>query len=382
MVRAIHVLEHPLADTRPEYYAQGTWPGRTTRAIRAVAPDVGLECCFLDPDPKETRFTRGDVDFRVFQSKLGPDGLHWSPEMVRYFEEAAREKVVFHVHGYPTRLFSAISRIARRAGAPIIAQDHGRPPLDVARAPLARKPRLIARYWLEGLALKPVDQFYYVSEEERVRLLQWVPADKLRYQTMGIDAARFRPGDRASSAAKLGLPTDKHVLLMVGNDFLRKGGDLAARALEHLPKDTVLAIIGNAPPPVREVIEGEAAKAGASDRVLLLGPHSELMPDAYRAADLFLLPSAIEGAPVAIMEALATNLPVAATAVAGVAQMLDGYGVIIRERTPAAIAAAVTEARARSWPPSRDYAAARFGWGPIAEATVADYRRVWKARYG
>jgi len=78
----------------------------------------------------------------------------------------------------------------------------------------------------------------------------------------------------------------------------------------------------------RAALEKEIAKRDLGGRVHLLG-HRWDVADWYDAADIFTLPSDIEGMPLAIMEAMAKGLPVAATAISGIPEELGDTGKLL-----------------------------------------------------
>ncbi|MBI4876624.1 MAG: glycosyltransferase [Acidobacteria bacterium] len=92
----------------------------------------------------------------------------------------------------------------------------------------------------------------------------------------------------------------------------------------------------------------EAVRRGASDRVHLLGVRSDV-PELLSACDLFALASHWEGHPMAVMEAMAAGLPVVATAVGGVPELVaDGVtGLLAPPGDTAAFAGALAEAARR-----------------------------------
>src|SRR5262249_19783608 len=108
------------------------------------------------------------------------------------------------------------------------------------------------------------------------------------------------------------------LLLGVGRLVVDKGFLAAARALAALPADVGLALVGEGP-------ERPSIAAAAGARVHFLGART---PDevalAYRACDLFVLPSEREGWPNVVTEARAAGLRVVATAVGGIPEILGG----------------------------------------------------------
>lgn len=149
----------------------------------------------------------------------------------------------------------------------------------------------------------------------------------------GVDLQRFRPAATAAEKSqlrqKLGLPEDKPVLLFVGGATARKGVDFLLDAWEELTRkhqmDSVLVLVG-----------GDANRPGVSDQdradyrsfadrfarrvkeVCKAGDlraldHMDNVEEFYRAADVFVFCSHQEGLPNAVLEAMASGLPVVST---------------------------------------------------------------------
>jgi glycosyltransferase involved in cell wall biosynthesis len=94
-----------------------------------------------------------------------------------------------------------------------------------------------------------------------------------------------------------------------------------ARALARLqPGSFRSSLIGDGPD--RPAIEAELARLGLSDNVRLLGDRPDV-PDLLARADVFVCSSRSEGMPVSILEAMAAGLPVVASAVGGVPEIVD-----------------------------------------------------------
>lgn len=93
----------------------------------------------------------------------------------------------------------------------------------------------------------------------------------------------------------------------------------------------------------REAIETLAADRGLGpDRLKILGFRTDI-PDLLHAADIFVLASQMEGLPLAILEAMSTGLPIVATAVGGIPEVVrDGvHGLLVPPGDPAALASAI-----------------------------------------
>ena len=106
-------------------------------------------------------------------------------------------------------------------------------------------------------------------------------------------------------------------LLSVGRIVYQKGLDLAMRALADL-KDLswIWTIAGDGPQ--MQILQTMAEEHGIKDRIHFIGWQSAVqLKEQYRTANIFLFPSRHEGMPNAVLEAMASGLPVVATRIAG-----------------------------------------------------------------
>lgn len=168
----------------------------------------------------------------------------------------------------------------------------------------------------------------------------------------GVDPTLFAPDSRDKARWLLKLLPDSPLVLYVGNLKASKG---CLDLLEAFP--ALLAAHPNA----RLVYVGEGASEGpilerakalgCAERVLLAGavPHHALA-DWFQAADLLCLPSHNEGVPNVVLEAMACGIPVVATQVGGIPEVLPPHaGILVPPHDRAALAAALIDACGRDW---------------------------------
>ena len=136
---------------------------------------------------------------------------------------------------------------------------------------------------------------------------------------------------RARLRAELWLPADAIVCFTAARLDAIKGylyQVVAAKHLVALPGNGKLHFVWAGEGDQRPALEEAIASAGLTGRVHLLG-HRWDVSDWYDAADIFVLPSDLEGMPLAIMEAMAKGLPVVATAVSGIPEELGDTGQLL-----------------------------------------------------
>ena len=146
----------------------------------------------------------------------------------------------------------------------------------------------------------------------------------------GVDVDRFHPGaGRKAARQALGLPLDASTLLTVRRLTSRMGVDMLIGAMPYVVAKVpgVLLVIGGKGSLEHE-LRRQVGRLGLQACVRFAGYiPAEHLPEYYRAADLFVLPSVeLEGFGLVTLETLACATPVAGTAVGGTSELLAGLG--------------------------------------------------------
>jgi sugar transferase (PEP-CTERM/EpsH1 system associated) len=168
-----------------------------------------------------------------------------------------------------------------------------------------------------------------VSQAHRQRLADTVgfPYDGLMPIRNGVDINAFtpRPADKEAIRAEMGLELDPLYIGTVGNLRPVKNQTLLLQAAQQVCakyRHVRVVIIGEGP--LREQLMRTAEELGIQKQVRLLGARAEI-PDLLNALDIFVLPSLSEGLPMSVLEAMACGLPVVATGVGGIPEVVvDG----------------------------------------------------------
>lgn len=191
----------------------------------------------------------------------------------------------------------------------------------------------------------------------------------------GVDKSLFQPRGDAVDRAELGWKSSDKVILYVGNLKLEKGCvDLvdAFIALTRACADCKLLFIGDGVK--RSAIEDVAKTSGVADSVRCVGrvDHAQLAPW-FRMANVLCLPSHAEGVPNVILEAMCCGLPVVATNVGGIPEVLPTHcGLMVEPHRPAALASALRQALTSSWDHAAIAAQAeQFDWQANARQLLA-----------
>jgi sugar transferase (PEP-CTERM/EpsH1 system associated) len=270
-------------------------------------------CCIRRAGILEERFARLGVPVTVLDKGPGHDWSIW----LRH----ARQCRAWRPDIVHARNWGAVEAVigAFFARVPVVIfSEHGR---DKPIVP--RRRRWVLR------ALSPlVDVFVAVAGP----LGDWlrddvaIPPSKISTIYNGVDVKRFAPrADRAQLRRALGYGTSERIVGSVGRLQAIKnyGGLIAAFALLSQRRgEARLLIVGDGPE--RAAIEEEIARRKLGERVCLLGQQVHV-EDFLSVMDVFVQPSRSEGMPASVLEAMSVGLPVVATRVGGLAEVVvDG----------------------------------------------------------
>ncbi|MBE9228322.1 glycosyltransferase family 4 protein [Phormidium sp. LEGE 05292] len=264
----------------------------------------------------------------------------------------------------PQKLLS--SELASKGCSAILFQDYENPSFDVcvwlgqkikipvfatfqgANSPMSKLEKLIRPFTLRqsaGLIIASQDEL------QRVSTCYKVPNTKLKQIANPIDVAGWNASDRATARQDLGISLDAKVVVFHGRISINhKGLDILLKAWKLLCEsdtfaDLRLLIVGTGQDAdkLREMI-----KAMNLTNVMWLDEFvssREKIQKYLSAANVYTLPSRLEGFPVAPIEAMACQLPVVATEVAGIPEILGSgaasSGLMVPRENPEALAAAL-----------------------------------------
>lgn len=184
-----------------------------------------------------------------------------------------------------------------------------------------KKRRILARRWF----LAGVRQVVVPSKklEGIARSLWRVEAPRLRYIANGIHVERFQAADgRADLRATLGIPRGALVVGYVGHLRPEKNPSRLMKACARVDRELDLHMLVLGAGPEKPALEELAAKTPALFGRVHFAGHRADPREFYRAMDAFALSSNTEQMPVALLEAMASSLPVVSTDVGDVRDML------------------------------------------------------------
>jgi glycosyltransferase involved in cell wall biosynthesis len=261
------------------------------------------------------------------------------------------------------RRAAAIPRLARLARAAEVVQCTMWDPSLWGRiaAILARRPVIVADHATDrSVQITPggapranwiawhnrlLDRFTYAtvacaSSQRAVLLDEGVAAEKIVHIPNGVPVEALRAAAAAGPGrAELGLPASGPLTIQIGLFRPEKnqlGALEAFREVRAKVPDAQLAFVGDGA--TRARVERRAAELGAGEWAHFLGQRSDV-PAVLANADLMLLPSASDAMPMTVLESMAVGVPVLATDVGDVREVLAGAGACVAADDGAALAA-------------------------------------------
>jgi glycosyltransferase involved in cell wall biosynthesis len=222
-------------------------------------------------------------------------------------------------------------RAARRAGVPSL---------------ITRRVESYEPAWWLRFKLEPYSRVVAISRVIEADLVDRVRCGRFRVARVpsAVDTSVFRPGgDRSRWPASFGVPADARVIGAIAQLIPRKGHATLLRAFAEVVRrelDVWLVIFGRGP---REAaLRRWAAELSVAERVVFAG-HRDDLPTLLPGLDVLVHAAAREGLGVAVLEAMAAGVPVVASRVGGVPDIIDDgiTGLLVSPGDSAAIASAV-----------------------------------------
>lgn len=236
----------------------------------------------------------------------------WPVRFARFIREHKVD--VVQSHEFTANVYATAG--ARLAGVPIVCTTHGK------------------NYWPHALYRRAAYRWVARNSRAFVAVSQdlgrfvsdtlGIPDSRVRVIRNGIDVSVYRrsPESRLRVRAELGLQDSQPLYLACGELTEVKGHEVLVRATQHLVRqrpDAIVAIAGHGP--LREHLESLVSTLGITSHVRFLGFRRDV-PDLLSAADVFVMPSLSEGLPLAILEAMSVGVPIVASSVGGIPELI------------------------------------------------------------
>lgn len=238
--------------------------------------------------------------------------------------------------------------MAKKLGVPCVISARG---CDINRYSNSFIRRLQTKW-----ALQHADGITVVSNalKDKIIAIYKTPEEKISIIPNGVDSGVFKQMSQIDCQRELGLNSDKKKLLFVGQLQPVKSVDTLIRALSILKNEGKLdfetLIVGEGP--LREQLESLAKELQLDEAdISFKGQQAhDKVASYFGAADLLCLPSIREGRPNVIIEALATGLPVVASSVGGIPELInDKNGALVPPSSPEKLSQALATSINKKW---------------------------------
>ena len=279
---------------------------------------------------------------------------------------------VVHVHGYKASILAGTA--ARMQGRTVVKTEHGR--LEPFQG--WGRVKMTMNLWLdETLSRRTLHAIVFVSRD-----IQRGLGERYRHIPQEVIYNAIRPSAARAEEVPPLEPEDAFRIGIVGRLKPVKGHEtlLRALALPEAPRRVHVYVFGEGP--LESELKARAAALGVQDRVHFLG-FRENMPAHLRRLDAVAMPSLHEGIPYAALETMDAGVPLVASDVGGLHEILTQEKDALL--TPAGDAEALGRAlarlerdgelRARLVRHGRETVAARFLAGPMVDRYLEVYRR-------
>jgi glycosyltransferase involved in cell wall biosynthesis len=319
--------------------------------------------------------------------------MSWRADVERWLGQFTPD--IVHLHNpHPVGALRNTARTCNRLRIPYVISTHGFVEFnDFALgygSPRWQRPLLkrLIREPLVEVACGARQVMMLSPFEEPIITNMGVSKDRLRVVPNGVDPYFLEavpPAERERLTARFALPTDRPLLLFVGNHTANKGLDVLLQALTMM-KEKCVALIAGA---IRSRAEiGRLLQSCGVDHA---DPRfkftdfvtKEELRALYRSVDVFVFPSRADTLPLVILEAMASSLPVAASNVGGIPfEVTEQTGLLVPPGDPGRLADALDrlchsqETRRLMGEAGRQRVLEHFGWHTAANAAIKFYREV------
>ena len=209
---------------------------------------------------------------------------------------------------------------------------------------------------MEGILSRMTTKYVAISKtvaQYALRELK-IPSRKIEIIYNGIDVQPFAGKNRQSIIRKkkrteLGIPEDIRMITVIGRVTRQKGHIYLIDAMTEIVKESpnvCLCIVGDytADPDVTNEVKRKVKASGLEEKVIWTGVRTDI-PELLASTDIFVLPSLWEGLSIVLLEAMASGVPVVATAVGSNPEIIrDGEnGFLVPPANPPALAKRILE---------------------------------------
>ena len=324
---------------RIAYFSDASWFGGAEKYLLLLATRLNREEfrpeLIVNRNPRLEAFAASTADAGVPVHEVSLN-VPRSPAGIPYFMSLLRRlrPAILHCNlpGPWSSQYSLVAPLARLSGVRhIVTTEHLPMVPPFAKGKLLRG---FGSHWIERIITVSEDNVRYLVD------YHGVPREKIRVVRIGVP----EPAHGASAGIReaLGISKEDFLCAMIGSLEERKGHARAFDALAALPGSVKLLVVGVGEE--ERALRAKAASLGLDHRVYFLGYRTDIDAILFEC-DVLVLPSTFEATPYVVIEAMASGLPVVASNIYGIPEIVrDGEtGILVgageRDEIARAIAA-------------------------------------------
>lgn len=275
-------------------------------------------------------YEKGVTVRRIRSTEFAHTPIMW---LLPYWLIRLPKKSVLHVH-IAQCLFPEIALIASKIRKlKFILHFH----LDVEQSGILGPLFLLYKKYILGFVLRRAEKIVVFSEIQKVFLIKTysVKSKKICIIPNGVNEKYFISKNIKKTV------TNPFRLLYVGRFSVQKRLDRIIDAVSLLSFPVELIFVGDGED--RSDLEEQVKKRSLMNVIFVGKKTPDEVREYLKMADAFVIPSEKEGMPIAVLEAMAAGLPVVASDVVGLHELVEGVGVLVQNPTPENFASKITK---------------------------------------
>jgi glycosyltransferase involved in cell wall biosynthesis len=252
----------------------------------------------------------------------------YSPQNIVWLAKLINSHEIVHVHLFPAQLWVAVAYELTNKTVKLVTTEH---------STYNRRRKVFFRLvdkWMYSKYRKVV----CISDATALALVEWIPsiANKVQVIPNGINLDKFRFSGTVKKREII-FDESKPVILCVGRLKPEKDHATLLRAMVKV-SDAHVVLVGDGD--IRLQLKQLADNLGISERVHFLGQRQDI-PELIKMADIYVQPSRWEGFGIATLEAMAGGLPIVASNIPGLNQVIGDAGILFPPGDSDALASAI-----------------------------------------
>lgn len=290
-----------------------------TIPILSEQKDLEIDLALLDATeyPFYKDFKNTNKISKIFELSKGSV---YNPFLIFKIIPLLKNYDIIHVHLFPALYWAAIAKMLSFSKTKLIFTEHSTNNRRLNNPLFRFIDKFIYKFYGKIICISP-------EVKKQIEMLLKIPANKLEVVTNGIDVKKIEIAPQ-NNRADFGYSPSDVILIMVAGFRVEKDHETLINALKLLPNNYKLLLVGDGYR--RKDIEDYINRLDVVSRVQIAGIRLDV-PSLLKMSDLAILSSHWEGFGLAAAEAMAAGIPVVGSNVDGLAQVIEGGGVLFEK---------------------------------------------------